>query len=183
MIIFARRTHSPSHLPCVSHWLSLRCVVQIGELMERDGIRFIHPASPVELSSGAKVAPPSDAEQVRPGVWQLPSTAPNTRTLLYASGAKESIDMTTGRSSWQFPGGPITVSYVYNTGDTSVQTEQFDTVLLAVGRQANVADLHLDKGKPHGTLAVCCTSALASPYLIVCRLCVSVSVLVQWVLL
>ena len=113
--------------------------------MERDGIRFIHPASPVEFFSGAKVVPPPDAQQVRSGVWQLSSSTPSTRTLLYKSGATETADLASGRSSWQFPSGPISVSYVYNTGDTSVQTEQFDTVMLAVGRQANVADLHLDK--------------------------------------
>ena len=132
-----------SALSCYCCLCIVRC--QIGELMERDGIRFIHPASPVEFSSGAKVSPPSDAQQLRNGVWQLSSSTANSRSLLYASGAQETVDLASGRSSWQFPNGPITVSYVYNTGDTSVHTEQFDTVLLAVGRQANVADLQLDK--------------------------------------
>ena len=139
-------SHAPpavAHGSCVCP--NVVCYPQIGELMERDGIRFIHPASPVEFSSGAKVSPPSDAQQLRTGVWQIPSTASNSRTLLYASGATETVDLTTGRSSWQFPSGPISVSYVFNTGDTTVQTEQFDTVLLAVGRQANVADLHLER--------------------------------------
>ena len=91
-------------------------------------------------------APPPGGVEVKPGVWELSSSAPNSRQLLYASGAKESVDLSTGRSSWTFPPGPITASYVFNDDPTNtVHRETFDTVLLAVGRQANVGDLKLDK--------------------------------------
>ena len=119
----------------------------VGELMERDGIRFLHPASPLSFSSSAAVtAAPQDGKEVRPGVWELSSSTATSRQLLYASGAKETVDVSTGRSSWSFPPGPITVSYVLNDDVTNeVRRETFDTVLLAVGRQANVAELHLDR--------------------------------------
>ena len=114
--------------------------------MERDGVRFLHPASPLSFTSGSPVTqPPSDGVEVRPGVWELPASAPNSRQLLYVSGAKETIDQATKRSTWSFPPGPITVSYIRNDDPSNtVHCETFDTVLLAVGRQANVSDLKLD---------------------------------------
>ena len=120
----------------------------VGELMERDGIRFLHPASPLSFASTAahNGAPQDAGKEVRPGVWELSSSTAASRQLLYVSGARETVDVASGRSAWSFPPGPITVSYVFNDETTNaVQRETFDTVLLAVGRQANVAELHLDK--------------------------------------
>ena len=126
--------------------------------MERDGIRFLSPCSPIALQSNVQtVSPPPGSITIKEGnSWELPSTDnKNTRVILYASGAREIIDLNTNQSTWTLPSGRINVQYVSNRGPqhakTSIATpqpilqEEFDTVLFAVGRHANVVDLNLDR--------------------------------------
>ena len=78
------------------------------------------------------------------GTYPLPPPLPVSCCMLVAR--RRALTLLVGRSSWTFPPGPISVSYTFNDDLTNaVHRETFDTVLLAVGRQANIADLHLDK--------------------------------------
>ena len=45
----------------------------VGELMEREGVQFLHPASPLSFTShqAAITSPPPDGKEVRTGVWEL----------------------------------------------------------------------------------------------------------------
>lgn len=119
---------------------------QVAELMERDGIRFIVPANPLKFESlNGKYTPPNDAKKISQGIYEGPESTPTRRVYLHSSGVKEIHDTLTDKRSYVMPPGPINVSYQYaNDATKTIHVEQFDTVLLAVGRSANINELNLD---------------------------------------
>lgn len=119
---------------------------QVGELMERRGIRFLMPASCTSFVKANKAFQAADgAETDASGVsrWEEKGKIHQ----LYPSGALQVTDPSNGKVNWKFPEGPIRVEYNYNDGPLKGHTavEEFDTVLMATGRTACVQDLDLDK--------------------------------------
>jgi len=123
---------------------------QIGELMERSGIRFLMPANAVSFKKvkDAHPVPPEGSKEIiegpRKGQIQYPDEEGKAR-YQHPSGAIETVDSKTGESTWKIPKGKIEVEYKYFNGDKKIYTEQFDTVLLAIARNPNVKGIGLDK--------------------------------------
>lgn len=119
---------------------------QIGELMERSGVRFLLPASIVAMRKVNRPFALAGSKPDANGLFSLPSTDASVQRLLYPSGAVEVRPLHGGRSKWEIPEGPIEVQYVFNNDPTKkVHSEIFDTVMVATGRKANVHDLHIQK--------------------------------------
>eukprot|EP00808_Paulinella_micropora_P003321 g3229.t1 len=116
---------------------------QIGELMERNGIRFLFPADIVSIRSTAQrpssAAPIADG--TRKGQVALEDDGPKQRWL-HPSGAIEVYNPKTDTTHFQKPEGPLEVTYSFNGTE---HKEKFDTVLLAIARNANVAGFGLEK--------------------------------------
>lgn len=118
----------------------------IGELMERDGIKFISPAQPQAISAKNRVtAPPADSTQVEPDVYKYTE-----------NGVEKYVDVKTGvitvhsinkagvkEIKYELPAGPLQLHYTINNDQANVLTEEFDTVLFATGRHGNIGPLNL----------------------------------------
>eukprot|EP00457_Paulinella_chromatophora_P003106 gb/GEZN01003111.1/.p1 GENE.gb/GEZN01003111.1/~~gb/GEZN01003111.1/.p1 ORF type:complete len:725 (-),score=112.37 gb/GEZN01003111.1/:59-2233(-) len=117
---------------------------QIGELMERRGIRFIFPADIVNIRAVKAPTPDSPPleEGPRKGQVALPDVEDGKSRWLLPSGAIEVFNPTTGESIFKRPEGPLEVTYSSNGVEVK---EEFDTVLLAIARTANVKGFGLDK--------------------------------------
>eukprot|EP00456_Euglypha_rotunda_P053689 TRINITY_DN4335_c0_g1_i8.p1 TRINITY_DN4335_c0_g1~~TRINITY_DN4335_c0_g1_i8.p1 ORF type:complete len:701 (-),score=139.66 TRINITY_DN4335_c0_g1_i8:87-2189(-) len=125
-----------------------QCGAQIGELLERSGIRFILPASTVHFrklkENFPKVSGKEITEGARKGQIELPKEKDGHERYLLQSGAIEKYDSKTGDSTYTIPKGPIEVAYQID-GDSKVHVERFDNVLLAMGRSANITNIGLEK--------------------------------------
>ncbi|CAF1193974.1 unnamed protein product [Rotaria magnacalcarata] len=121
-----------------------QCGEMICELMERDGLRFIMPANPRSFSATQKPDKLLNAKECRPGVWEHGKDAKGNNQYLHESGAIE-VQHPDGKITWIHPKGEIEVKYEYaDQRKGKIHSETYDTILLAIGRTANIADLGLD---------------------------------------
>lgn len=116
----------------------------VGELMERQGIRFLMPADAVSFRLKDKPELPEGAQLIqeapRAGQYLLPNAQDGKERFRHESGATEILDKATGEVSWDIPEGPVIVDYQM---DGKMYQEVFDSVLVATGRDANVRGLGL----------------------------------------
>lgn len=112
-----------------------QCAGQIGELMERRGIRFLLPASCTAFKAARPAAVPDDAEMLADGSRRWKEGG--KEHVVFPSGAKKVGDV--------LQPGPVIVSYRDARDPSRELTEEFDTVLLATGRDACIENLGLDK--------------------------------------
>ncbi|CAF0873445.1 unnamed protein product [Rotaria sordida] len=122
-----------------------QCGEMVCELMERDGVKFIMPANPRSFSAVEKPNKLENAKECRPGVWEHGKDAKGNDQYLHESGAIE-VHHTDGKITWIHPKGEIEAKYEYaDQRKGKIHSECFDTVLLAIGRTANIAGLGLEK--------------------------------------
>ncbi|CAF0925226.1 unnamed protein product [Didymodactylos carnosus] len=126
--------------------MDFQCGEMVGELMERDGIRFIGPAIPQQFNSTNKPQRLENAEEIRSNVWNHGKDDKGNQQYLHNSGAIE-VHQPDGKITWILPKGQIEVTYAYTDGEQKgkVFTEKYDTVLIAIGRTANISNMGLDK--------------------------------------
>jgi len=128
-----------------------QCAEMVGELMERDGVRFLQ-ATPTSIRSTAKVELPADSVD-HPSLPGWKSLAKD------AKGAERWVEVATGvvQTKHVKPAGlvtyapfdasaPLEVTWKRN-GDGASVTEKFDTVVFATGRVSLLSELGLDKAQ------------------------------------
>jgi len=124
----------------------------IGELMERDGVRFLVPTAPAFLRSTAPAPDLSKAQEVRKGVFSMEADAKGNKRFYHAETGVVEIHhnkpaglVTYSRlNSANGKPAPIEVTYLLDGQEVK---ETFDTVLFATGRSANIANLNLAAAK------------------------------------
>ncbi|CAF0945058.1 unnamed protein product [Adineta steineri] len=123
-----------------------QCGEMICELMERDGVKFIMPANPRSFCALEKPEKLENAKEIRPGVWEHGKDAKGNEQYLHGSGVIE-VKHADRKTTWIQPKGEIDVKYEYadHQRKGKIHSESFDTVLLAIGRTANIAGLGLDQ--------------------------------------
>ncbi len=128
-----------------------QCAEMIGELMERDGVRFLQ-AIPLGIRSTGAVTLPADSVP-HPSLVGWQSLAKDNK------GAERWVEVATGvvQTLHVKPAGlvtyapfdpkaPLEVSWKRNE-DGAVITEKFDTVIFATGRVSLLGELGLDKAQ------------------------------------
>jgi thioredoxin reductase (NADPH) len=121
---------------------------QIGELMERDGVRFLFPCDIVSIT--AKNRPNTAgagplSEGPHQGQIPLPQDPKGkTSRWLHPNGTIEVLTHRTGVTSYTRAEGPLVVTY-RNKLTGQEHKEEFDTVLLAIARIPNIKGFGLEK--------------------------------------
>lgn len=118
-----------------------QCAQQIGELMERKGVRFLLPASPVAFRKANAPEVPAEAVETKDGNRVL--EADGVKKIYHSFGGVEILEE--GKAPrWEHLKGPVVMDYKFNDSDKTA-TEQFDAVFVAIGRTACAAELGLDR--------------------------------------